>query len=246
LSSFTGGRIKAPLVRAAGVKNCPAPSPVFTGCEHHVSQIETCLLGSPYERRVCVVHGLGGAGKTQIALRAIERTKEIWTDIIFVDVTSRGTMISALEGFAKAKKIGGSYEDTVRWLESQRQAWLLVLDNADDPSLDISSFIPRGSHGSILITTRLRNMALLAQGPNSACFVSAMDPQEALELLLKKARLHDQPVSEDELKVAAELVKVCLCDPIVFLRLINRWFLGIWISGTCYCTRRRVHLVLEQ
>jgi hypothetical protein len=62
-----------------------------------------------------------------------------------------------------------------------------TFDNTDDPDLGLPSLFPQGSHGSILITTRLRSLALLGQGPNSACNVGGMDPQEGLELLLKKA-----------------------------------------------------------
>jgi hypothetical protein len=87
-----------------------------------------------------------------------------------------------------------------------------VFDNVDDLGLGLPSFLPQGSHGSILITTRLRGLALLGQGPNSACNVGGMDPQEALELLLKKARMHEQALSNKETEAATELVKVSSGD----------------------------------
>jgi hypothetical protein len=212
-----GGKIQLqPMERLAGVKRCPAPSPVFTGHEAQVLQVQTCLIGVVGERRICVIHGLGGAGKTQVALRAIERTKNHWVDIIYVDATSQDTTISTLTNFAKAKAIGDTPQDTIQWLESHNQPWLLVFDNADDHSLKLPEFIPQGSHGSILITTRLRGLALLAQGPSSACEVSGMDQQDAMELLLKKARMEDQELSHDEMGAAAELVKVCPNDPTIY------------------------------
>jgi hypothetical protein len=159
---------------------------------------------------VFVLHGLGGAGKTQIALKTIQKTRDIWTDIVYVDATSRETTISTLQGFAKLRKIGETHEDTVRWLESHKERWLMVFDNADDPLLSISEFFPQGNHGSIIITTRLPGLALLAQGPESDCTVLSMYPDEALALLLKTARIQGEGVLESENNAAIGLLQVCV------------------------------------
>ncbi|KAG9073867.1 hypothetical protein FS749_014606, partial [Ceratobasidium sp. UAMH 11750] len=205
-TTLVGGKVQQPPEQlTTGVKRCPAPSPVFTGCEHHISQISNCLSGAA-ERRICVVHGLGGTGKTQIALKVVERTRNDWADIIYVDATSRETTIGTLKGFAVAKKIGDTHEDAIRWLESSPQPWLLVFDNADDPDLGLPEFLPEGSHGCVLITTRLRSLALLGQGPGSDCNVGGMDGEEAVELLLKKARMQDQVLSVEEVEAANKLV----------------------------------------
>jgi hypothetical protein len=242
-----GGKIQRPSAqKSTGVKHCPAPSPVFTGCDAHVSQVKNCLLGGANERRVCVIHGLGGTGKTQISLKAIETTKDDWTDIVYVDATSQETTISTLKAFAIAKKVGESHEDAIRWLESHHRSWLMVFDNADDPDLNLLSFIPQGSHGSVLITTRLRGLALLGQGPNSDCNVGGMDPQEALELLLKKARMQDQVLEQKEIEAAKDLVKVRGFDYMCDLYLTKCAHIGIWISSSGDRTCGRIHLVFEK
>ncbi|KAG8705532.1 hypothetical protein FRC09_002893 [Ceratobasidium sp. 395] len=203
-----GGTLRQPAVqRTTDLKRCPAPSAAFTGCERHISQVVNCLLGRNNERRVCVVHGLGGSGKTQIALKAVERTKDQWADIVYVDATTRETAITTLKGFAQARKIGDTHKDALRWLELSSQPWLLVFDNADDPELKLHDFIPGGSYGSVLITTRLRSLALLGQGLGSDCSVGGMEPEEAVELLLKKARRQDQGLSRDEMGAATKLVQ---------------------------------------
>jgi hypothetical protein len=196
--------------QTTGVKVCPAPTPVFTGQETKIAKVENCLLFGDKQRCVFVLHGLGGAGKTQIALRTIEKTRDMWTDIVYIDATSRETTISSLECFAAAKKIGKTYEDTIRWLGNRRERWLMVFDNADDPFLEISDFFPSGNSGSILITSRVADMALLARGPSSDCNVSSMEPEDALELLLKSARMQDEPLVEAERDVAIQLLKVRL------------------------------------
>ncbi|KAG8793097.1 hypothetical protein FRC12_003902 [Ceratobasidium sp. 428] len=203
-----GGAVRQPAVQqATGVKRCPAPSPAFTGCERQILQVVNCLLSRANERRVCVVHGLGGSGKTQIALKSVERTRNKWSDIVYVDATTRDSAITTLKGFAQARKIGETHEDVLRWLESSPQPWLLVIDNADDPDIGLQRFIPGGSHGSVLVTTRLRSLALLGRGPGSDCGVGQMESEDAIELLLTKARMTDHVLSREEMESAAKLVE---------------------------------------
>ncbi|KAG8721592.1 hypothetical protein FRC09_007665 [Ceratobasidium sp. 395] len=203
-----GGAVRQPAVQqTTGVKRCPAPSPAFTGCERQILQVVNCLLSRANERRVCVVHGLGGSGKTQIALKSVERTRNSWSDIVYVDATARESAIATLKGFAQARNIGETYEDALRWLELSSQSWLLVIDNADDPDLGLQKFIPAGSHGSVLITTRLRSLALLGQGPGSDCGVGQMESEDAVELLLTKARMKDDVMSCEDTESAAKLVE---------------------------------------
>ncbi|KAG9118321.1 hypothetical protein FRC07_007225 [Ceratobasidium sp. 392] len=115
-SSIGGKVLQRSVQQITGVKGCPAPSPAFTGCERRISLVMNCLLSPTNGRRVCVIHGLGGSGKTQLALKVIERTRDNWTDIVYVDATSRKTAISTLKGFALAKKIGKTHEDALQWL----------------------------------------------------------------------------------------------------------------------------------
>ncbi|KAG8706311.1 hypothetical protein FRC09_002476 [Ceratobasidium sp. 395] len=203
-----GGTVRQPAMQQmTGVKRCPAPSAAFTGCERQISQVVNCLLSRTNERRVCVVHGLGGSGKTQIALKSVEQTQDKWSDIVYVDATTRESAIATLKGFAQAKKVGETHESALQWLELSSQSWLLVIDNADDPDLGLQGFIPGGSYGSVLVTTRLRSSALLGQGPGSDCSIGGMEPDEAVELLLAKARMQDQVLPDDEMDAATNLVK---------------------------------------
>ncbi|KAG9097415.1 hypothetical protein FRC06_007579 [Ceratobasidium sp. 370] len=184
----------------AEIKICPIPSPVFTGRRRTVEQAKDCIARGDQERCIFVFYGLGGAGKTEIALKIVEETRDMWADVIYVDASSQLSAISSLEGFAKAKQIGEAHEDTLRWLGSHRQRWLMVLDNANDPALQLTRFIPPGNLGSILVTTRIASLASLAQPPHSSACVSGMEQEEALELLAKTAVLD---VNSDAQRVTA-------------------------------------------
>ncbi|KAG8740403.1 hypothetical protein FRC10_004354 [Ceratobasidium sp. 414] len=191
----------------SGVKQCPAPTSVYTERPKPIEQAISCLTANAHERRIFVFHGLGGAGKTQLALQTVERTREYWSDVIYADATSAESLTSTLREFAIARKIGETHEDTLRWLSSYTKPWLLLFDNADDSTLDLQTYLPRGTHGRVLITTRARGVALLAKGPNSDYNVSSMEPEESLRLLLTVARSDRARLSNEDKQAATALVQ---------------------------------------
>ncbi|KAG8762929.1 hypothetical protein FRC11_006970, partial [Ceratobasidium sp. 423] len=196
--------------RAARSRKCPAPTPVYTGRKDEAKQVIGCILNDGDERPICVIYGLGGSGKTQLALKVVEQTRNQWVEVLYVDGTSRETIESSLKGFSEAKNVGHAYQDAMGWLESCLGRWLIVFDNLDEPSTHkhIHNYIPSGTHGSILITTRLVDLKFLAKGPGSACHISpGMKPEESLALLTKVAGLTDQHLPDVEMKEAVALLE---------------------------------------
>jgi hypothetical protein len=165
-------------------------------------------MGSKEERRIAVVYGLGGVGKTQLVLNVVEKTSEEWDFVIFVDASSRETVEETLKEFAKVKGVGDTYNHTIEWLESCRERWIMILDNADTPSTNVRQYIPGGRHGGVLITTRLPDLVALAKGPDSACELSRMSDADSLALFMKIVRLEGGYLSEEEMISAKELLKV--------------------------------------
>ncbi|KAG8757255.1 hypothetical protein FRC12_010349 [Ceratobasidium sp. 428] len=193
--------------RQLGVKTCPPPTSVYTERRILVQKAINCLTSHSEERRVFVFHGLGGAGKTQLALRTIERTRDHWSDVIYVDATSAETLTSTLRQFAIARSLGDTHEATLLWLSSYTERWLIVFDNADDASLDLQAYFPKGAHGRVLVTTRARDIALLAQGPDSDSNVSSMELEESLQLLLAVARVNTATLTNEDRDTARAIVQ---------------------------------------
>ncbi|QRV81076.1 kinesin light chain [Ceratobasidium sp. AG-Ba] len=193
--------------QVSGIKECPVPTSVFTERHEPLRRAIDCLTDRTQDRRVFVYHGLGGAGKTQLALETVQRTKERWSDIVYVDATSTETIKSTLGGFATAKRLGDTYEDTLRWLRLCTTTWLMVFDNADDPSVGLRQYFPIGTGGRILITTRVREVVLYSQGPDSEYNVSSMEPDEALQLLLTVARAPEVSLSDNEKESAMLMIQ---------------------------------------
>ena len=75
LSSVTDG--VRDLKRKPVVKTCPSPTNVFTGRKDILKQLHSCFPLSPTsiesaKQRRFVLYGLGGGGKTQVALKFIQ------------------------------------------------------------------------------------------------------------------------------------------------------------------------------
>ena len=77
-------------------------------------------------------------------------------------------------------------QDALAWLAGQRHDWLLLIDNADDPEINLEQFFPACRHGNIIITSR--NPACRLYAPDSYFNVSEMNAKDAIELLLTAAQ----------------------------------------------------------
>ena len=62
---------------------------------------------------------------------------------------------------------------------------MLIIDNADNPDLDLAGLFPEGDRGHILITTR--NPDFRRRGTDGSVELKGLKEQEALHLLLKRA-----------------------------------------------------------
>ncbi|KAH8824780.1 hypothetical protein DL96DRAFT_1817429 [Flagelloscypha sp. PMI_526] len=170
------------------LRDCPPPTPFFTGQTKHLTKLRVYFADTMYRFHIAVLSGLGGSGKTQCGLMFIHQSleKNRFTEVFFLDASDRVTLESGFKSVAEAKHVGKSFEDGIRYLEGRLDEWLLFLDNADDPELDLGQYIRR-KHGNILITTRNPHVGELA--PDCHCLVDRFDQADAKELLLRGVRV---------------------------------------------------------
>jgi hypothetical protein len=187
------------------LKVCPPPSIIFTGREDVLTQMRSYFATGLGKRHIFVLHGLGGAGKSQIAFKFIEISQaettpsryvlNIWcscpdqcsylwsfSDVFFVDATNSKTIVASLRNVALAKGAGNSENDALQWLSWNHDEWLLLLDNADNPKINLRDYFPCCAHGNILITSRNHDAQRYA--PQSNYRVYEMSPPDAKDLLL--------------------------------------------------------------
>ncbi|HEU5373950.1 MAG TPA: tetratricopeptide repeat protein [Ktedonobacteraceae bacterium] len=157
-----------------------------------------------------VVKGLGGVGKTQIAVEYAYRAREqdryfhtIWINAASEEaiLTSFQTLAERLPNFAERdeKDQHKLIAAVLRWIEQCPQSWLLIVDNADDLSL-IQPSLPQQGQGSIVLTTRAAAVGWLA----NPIEVEQMGLIEGTQFLLH--RTHRLSASDEECNEASNVV----------------------------------------
>ena len=189
-------------------------NPSFTGREPEIKRLEQMLFKDQHTARVSV-QGLGGVGKTQLALEVAYRVKAEHRDcsVIWMPATSRESLEQAYLKAARLLGIPGredSKDDIKALVQTHLSSpnvgrWLLLIDNADDlgmwldkPEDDAARLIdclPRSSLGSILFTTRDRKAAVTLAGKN-VMELSEMD--EAQSRVLLQGYLIDQDLGDQD------------------------------------------------
>ncbi|KAF7348784.1 TPR-like protein [Mycena venus] len=69
-----------------------------------------------------------------------------YLDVFFIDTSTIATIDTGLKNIAVVKDSGDSQQDGLLWLTSSVEEWLVVFDNADDPSINLNEFIPQCDH----------------------------------------------------------------------------------------------------
>lgn len=147
-----------------------------------------------------VLYGLGGAGKTQIALEYAFR-KSAATSIFWIYANSDANVKDSYQRIATVCDIPGRQDPQANlmqlvrdWLESSKaHKWLIVVDNVDSNDILFSKpingktfaeYIPTALQGSILYTSRNRDVAMDILHSGNPIEVGPMSPDEARELLI--------------------------------------------------------------
>ena len=187
LGSFESRDSQAPQTDSRLV-GLPFPrNPFFLGREEVLARLRRQLQAA---QRMALC-GLGGVGKTQLALEYAYRHAADYQAIFWTRADSRDTLVAGFLEVASMMHLPERNEQDQRvaiaavkaWL-SRHTNWLLILDNADELAL-LSEFLPSPLSGHLLLTTRTQALSGLA----SRTDVDPLDLDSASLLLLRRAGL---------------------------------------------------------
>src|SRR5215217_3997598 len=141
----------------------------FTGRDDELSDLRRSMVANDPVRRVQAICGLGGVGKTQLAIEYVYRNRDHYKIVWWMNADEGATL--AL-GYAKlatqlGMKIpeGTSLDDirhALRRVLNERNDWLLIFDNAAGVE-DVKNYLPQDRTGHVLITSRNPNWESIAR-----------------------------------------------------------------------------------
>jgi tetratricopeptide (TPR) repeat protein len=177
----------------------------FVGRQSQLNRLITILYTEDTEedcQRVALV-GLGGVGKTQIALECAFQLQKILPalSLFWVRASDVISFDNAFRDIGQQLKISGLEDDKAdvkslvkaRLSQESTGKWLMILDNADNfeifyhnnedsKSGALSEFLPFSTLGAIIFTTRDRQAATRYAGSN-VIDIDEMNDEESRELL---------------------------------------------------------------
>ena len=166
-------------------------NPYFTGRAAILAQIEAALASSDTPAAPSqAIAGLGGIGKTQTAIEYAYRHRDQYRAVLWVRADTETNLVSGYCELAEVldlpeKDLRDSNQVVAavrRWL-GREPGYLLILDNADDPSL-VELYLPPDPRGHGLLTSSVQNLDVLSI--RKPIELPVMTPDEALEFLLKR------------------------------------------------------------
>ena len=181
----------------------------FVGRKEELLKIYEALQGDGSQRKVVILHGLGGIGKTQLAVAFMKEQRDKFSAILWLNGKNEDTLKKSFADIAKRlhneypcstllkmaieeKNADQMVAAIKKWLSRRDNTrWILVFDNIDNPKLpdvedpqgyDIRSYFPEAHQGSILITTRSSRLERLIIG-KVVPVKKILDVKESLAIL---------------------------------------------------------------
>ncbi|KAK5637702.1 hypothetical protein RRF57_013417 [Xylaria bambusicola] len=199
----------------------------FVSREQELAEMHSRLKGDG-RRQVVVIYGLGGMGKTQLAIEYMKRYMDNYSAIFWLNFKDENSikqsfariarqieryypLASGINALDEQKDLDKMIEAVKAWLSlPSNSRWLLVYDNYDNPKLppnknptavDIQEYFPESYQGSIIITTR-SSQVKIGHGIRMSKIQNLDDSLEILSTTSKRKGLVNEP---DAVNLAKQL-----------------------------------------
>ncbi len=214
---FAKAEKPAPAPAPSTVFSVPfARNPFFAG---RTAALQNLREGFETGRKLRAVSGLGGIGKTELALEYVYRYREEYRAVLWVGGETRDSLISGYAKLADALGLperGVEQHDLVvaavlRWLAAN-EGWLLVLDYVTDPDM-LRDMVPGDLRGHVISTSRVKSAGMW-----EVTELEALEPAEAADFVARRAGRPDEPEAALRLAEALECVPLALEQAAAYIR----------------------------
>ncbi|WP_344299401.1 FxSxx-COOH system tetratricopeptide repeat protein, partial [Paractinoplanes deccanensis] len=167
----------------------PIRNPDFTGRDQLLADLNQALVSkSQVSVLPQTLHGLGGVGKTQLAVEYVYRYVDHYDLIWWIPAEQPTGVLTSLARLGA--RLGVTLSDDLQQtavsvldaLAATPLRWLLVYDNADRPE-ELARFVP-GAGGHVVITSRNQEWNRVG----NAVEVDVFERGESIELIRKRGR----------------------------------------------------------
>ncbi|HEY5204034.1 MAG TPA: NB-ARC domain-containing protein [Roseiarcus sp.] len=184
---------------------------LFAGRDEDLADLHTALLGA--RGAPVALHGLGGIGKTRLAIEYAWSREAAYSALLFVSASDSAALNAGLAGLTgyeildlpekEARDDATKITAVLRWLESN-PTWLMILDNVDDRAAvaEVAKLMPRLKGGHVVITARASNFPAGVRKLE----VSTLDENAAAQFLLDRTAA-DRSKSKDDTTLARALAR---------------------------------------
>lgn len=181
----------------------PPPNRFFTGRRETLAWLRTTLASGETQ---AVLSGLGGIGKTQIAVAYAYLHRDDYQYILWAAAESHDMLTIELVHIARTLDLPEKADTdlqvvrdaVMRWFRANKN-WLLILDNVDEPDI-VDAFLPRPGQGHVLVTTQD------ARAFPQAIKVEGLEEEEAESFLLGRAGMLSDGASLETVAAAERMV----------------------------------------
>jgi tetratricopeptide (TPR) repeat protein len=184
---------------------------LFAGRAEDLADLHTALLGA--KGAPVALHGLGGIGKTRLAIEYAWSREAVYSALLFVSTSDGAALNAGFAGLTAFEILDlpekGARDDAtkitavLRWLESN-PTWLMILDNVDDRAAvaEVAKLVPRLKGGHVVITARASNFPAGFRKLE----VSTLDENAAAQFLLDRTDA-DRTKSKDDMALTRRLAR---------------------------------------
>jgi tetratricopeptide (TPR) repeat protein len=179
----------------------------FTGRERVLELLARALDGNDPEPRKQVLHGVGGVGKTHVALEYAYQHREEYDLVWWLPAQDDSVLAVAYAGMVRA--FGGNPPPSDATADELRDAlerklthvggrWLLIFDNASDAE-SVRRYLPSvGERGAIVLTSRNPNW----RGTAQPFCLRVFERADSVAFLKKRTGRNETPIAGQKLAQA--------------------------------------------